>query len=449
MKKIVFLVDIKDCNYLIINNKNKWELPSLNIKDDNEDEFFLCKKYEKKYNHSIRDIIVIEKNEKYAFIKCKTDTKPNMIDYKVGVINEILPLITNKFHNQLLLNLSIKIGLEILNDSFWLGIILTTEDKIKDLTMKALLTDFLLFFSSSFCEEIIIYKFGETKDPNYVSDSQIKELRKRYLKKCPLYKSKNMRSIIKEMGIDFENYVFDNVLIFSNNEILDINSRTWLNRNKENSDLYNGIILSPRRWIKNMYPQLNDMFEEVRKPYIEEFVNKFNTKQLNFKSYSSFKLFDNKLSSDEKIYIMQRIGLIKTTMYFSKIFGKGNYITTNEEMNIKISFDRFLMKVKAELIELLWNDKCQNNIPFLDNILENYPKEICNEFFSINRKCRDNIHYGFYYELTDEELNILIKYQDLYLNYIIYEFEKHLIIKFGVGYKIGLALARLRYWASN
>ena len=146
---------------------------------------------------------------------------------------------------------------------------------------------------------------------------------------------------------------------------------------------------------------------------------------------------------------MQRIGLIKTTMYFSKIFGKGNYITTNEEMNIKISFDRFLMKVKAELIELLWNDKCQNNIPFLDNILENYPKEICNEFFSINRKCRDNIHYGFYYELTDEELNILIKYQDLYLNYIIYEFEKHLIIKFGVGYKIGLALARLRYWASN
>ena len=71
MKKIVFLVDTKDCNYLIINNKNKWELPSLNIKDDNEDEFFLCKKYEKKYNHSIRDIIVIEKNEKYALDLCQ------------------------------------------------------------------------------------------------------------------------------------------------------------------------------------------------------------------------------------------------------------------------------------------------------------------------------------------------------------------------------------------
>lgn len=71
MKKIVFLVDTKDCNYLIINNKNKWELPSLNIKDDNEDEFFLCKKYEKKYNHSIRDIIVIEKMKNTLLLNVK------------------------------------------------------------------------------------------------------------------------------------------------------------------------------------------------------------------------------------------------------------------------------------------------------------------------------------------------------------------------------------------
>ena len=89
MKKIVFLVDTKDCNYLIINNKNKWELPSLNIKDDNEDEFFLCKKYEKKYNHSIRDIIVIEKNEKYAFIKCKTDTKPIKVIKNLPAITKL------------------------------------------------------------------------------------------------------------------------------------------------------------------------------------------------------------------------------------------------------------------------------------------------------------------------------------------------------------------------
>ena len=160
-------------------------------------------------------------------------------------------------------------------------------------------------------------------------------------------------------------------------------------------------------------------------------------------------MFDNKLSKDEKIYIMQRIGLLKTTMYFSKLFGKENFITTNEGKNIKVSFDNFLIKVKAELIELLWNDKCQNRIPFLNKITDNYPQEISEDFFSINRKCRDNLHYGFYNELTKEELNILNKYQDLYLNYVIAEFEKNLKIKFGPSYKIGLAIAKIQYWAEN
>lgn len=450
MKKIIFLVDTKDSRFLIINNHNNWELPSISIKENFDDKNFLCERYQKKYGHSIRDVIVVEEKDKYVFVKCMIDTK--LLDsrkYKNGVINEIMPLIKNEFHNQLLLNLSIKIGLEILNDSFWLGIILTTEDKIQDLTIKALLTDFLLFFSSSFCEELIIYKFGEVKDPNYVSNNQVKELRKRYLKKCPLYNSNNMKKIITEMGIDFDNYVFDNVLFFTNNELIDINCRTWLNRNKENYNLYNGIILSPRRWIKNFHPQLNDMFEEIRKPYVDEFVKKFNKKNITFKSYSSKKLFDNKLSKNEKIYIMQRIGLLKTTMYFSKIFGNGNFITINEEGKIKVSFDNFLIKVKAELIELLWNDKCQNSIPFLNKIIDNYPKEISEEFFPINRKCRNNLHYGFYNELTEKELNILNEYQDLYLNYVIVEFEKNLKVKFGASYKIRLALAKIQYWAAN
>lgn len=146
---------------------------------------------------------------------------------------------------------------------------------------------------------------------------------------------------------------------------------------------------------------------------------------------------------------MQRIGLLKTTMYFFELFGNGNFITINEGKNIKVSFDSFLIKVKAELIELLWNDKCNNDIPFLDKIIDNYPKEINSEFFSINRKCRDNIHYGFYNELVNEELNILNKYQDLYLEYVIKKFEEQLKIKFGIGYQIGLALAKIQYWASN
>lgn len=187
MKEIVFLVDTKDSEFIIINNKNNWELPSLYIKNNFDDKNFLCEKYQSKYHHHIKDITIIEETNKYVFVKCIKDGElPHKLNHKVGVINEIMLLITNKLHNKLLFNLSVKIGLEMLNDSFWLGIILTTEDTIKDLTLKALLTDFLLFFSSSFCEEIIIYKFGEVKDSNYVSNTKIKELRKRYFKKMSI-----------------------------------------------------------------------------------------------------------------------------------------------------------------------------------------------------------------------------------------------------------------------
>ena len=306
-----------------------------------------------------------------------------------------------------------------------------------------------LFFSSSFCEEVVIYKFGDVKDQNYVSNKEIKKLRKTYFKKCPLYNSKTIKAIIDEMRIDFDNYVFDNVLFFADNELLDVNSRTWNNRKKEKFDLYNGLILSPRRWIKNFYPQLNPIFEEIRKPYVYEFTKRFSEKEIVYKSYSTNKLFTNELSKNEKIYILQRIGLLKTIMFFSNIFQDGNYININEKENIKVDFNSFLLKVKASLIELLWNDKNNNNIPFLNEILNNYPEEINDEFFPINRKCRDNIHYGFYNELTEDEINFLNKYQDIYLRYIINKFEKKLTINFGIRYRIGLMLAKIQYWSSH
>lgn len=443
MKKIIFLVDTNNSKFLVVKEKNEWNLPTINHINDIDD---ISEKFYKKYKITIRKISIIEETEKYIFVKSITDDSDfDKTLFSAGVINEIQPLISNKLHKQLLFNISLKIELEILNDSFWLGIILTTEDKIKCQMMKALLTDFLIFFSSSFCEELITYKFGNIKDHNHISAKQIKELRKKFFKKCPLYNSKRIKSIINEMGIDFENYVFDNVLFFINNELIDINIRTWDTRNKENFELYNGIVLSPRRWIKNFHPQLNDIFEELRKPCIEKFINRLKSKQITQKTYSTKKIFDNNLSSDEKIYILQRIGLLKTTMLVSETFKNSYFTDINKQENVKVDFNSFILKVKATLIEILWNDRIKNNIPFLNKVLENYPREICEEFFSINRKCRDNIHYGFYNELKDSEIMILNKYQDIYLNYVIKEFEKKLTIKFDLNYKINLAIAKIKF----
>ena len=448
MKKIIFLVDANNGRFLIVNEKGKWNLPTLNCIFDKDK---IKKEFYEKYKLDISEPSIVEEQENYIVSRCiSLDKIDNSKKFTIGVINEIFTLISNKMQKEILINATIKIGVEILNDSFWLGVILTTEDRLKNNMMKALLTDFLLFFSSSFCEEVLTYKFGGAKDSNYEIIKTTKELRKKYFKECPLYDSKNLKPIIQEMGIDFNNLSsFDIVLFFIDNELIDINIRTWENNHKENFDLYNGIILSPRRWIKNLYPHLNDTFEEMRKHYIKKFVKRFNQKAIKCKSYSTTRLFNNDLSNNEKIYIMSRIGLLKTTMFFSNIFGDSNFMIIND--NIKIDFYNFLLKAKATIIDLLWNDRKnnENSLPFLNKVLNNYPKEICSNFFTINRKCRDNIHYGFHNVLADNEIAILKKYQDIYLKYIISEFEKELNIKFGVGYKISLELAKIQYRKSH
>ena len=93
-------------------------------------KILFCEKYQNKFKHGIRDITIIEETTKYIFVKCLLNTKlEDKKQYKIGVINEIMPLIKNELHYQLLFNMSLLIEFEILNDSFWLGIILTTADK--------------------------------------------------------------------------------------------------------------------------------------------------------------------------------------------------------------------------------------------------------------------------------------------------------------------------------
>ena len=62
---------------------------------------------------------------------------------------------------------------------------------------------------------------------------------------------------------------------------------------------------------------------------------------------------------------------------------------------------------------------------------------------------RDNIHYGKTNEITEEEIKIIKEYQDIYLKNVIDIFDKNINIKFNLGYKISLAIAKLEYWSRD
>ncbi|MCI9434898.1 MAG: hypothetical protein HFI86_06490 [Bacilli bacterium] len=429
MKKAIFLVDTINCNFLIVKQNNLWNLPVLSKITNIED---ISNKFYKKYKLHIEKISIVEETSDYILIKCVTKDEIKSQRYSQGIINDIYPIISNKKHREILFNILEKISMEIVNDSFWLGIILSVEDKIDNYYLKAILSDFLLFFSSIFCEEILTYKCGEIKDKNYVSHNQIKKIRNSYLKSCPLYNSKNIKSIISSMGINYDNFIYDIVLFLFNGDLIDINSRTWNNRDKEDFALWNGIIMSPRNWIKNTLPSSVDLFEDIRKYYVDLFIKRFNNMDVTYKSYSTYILFNKVKDFNEKTYILQRIGLLKVIMLISNTFGNSNYITLGKDANIEFSFDKFLLKVKATVIEILWNDNKNNNISFLEEILNSYPKEISENFFYINRKCRNNIHYGFYNDISNAEYSILKNMQNIYLNYVINEFDKRLNLDFNI-----------------
>ena len=173
-----------------------------------------------------------------------------------------------------------------------------------------------------------------------------------------------------------------------------------------------------------------------------EYINKVNIKR---KSYSSFKLFSNsEINNNDKLYILQRYGLIKNGLFVEKILKENIWFDIG---NLHFDSKVFMTKLKAIIIEMIWNDQKNNKgITLFEKIsIEN--NLIDSKFYSINRKCRNNLHYSDYHYLNNSEKIILDKNQNLYLSNVLKVFNENISYKFGAEYKIGLALAKIEYWS--
>lgn len=449
MKQIIFLIDVNNAQFLIENIGNKYKLPSIEYQKNINN---LSTEFFKKYNIKIKEdnIEILKDTDNYILVKSYCDNFIKNGKYECKIIKDAYEIIDDSIHKNILLEINNNIFFETINDSFWLGIILTVENSITDYQMKNILSSFLLFFSSIFCQEIVQYKLGKIIDPK-LTNEMLKKMRNSYLKDCPLYDSKNIKKIIKEMGINFDKgRKFDIVLNLINDELIDINSRNWNINKNGNFEIYNGIIVSPRKWIKNqMSKELNDLFENLRKNFVNEFIDKFNKIKIVSKPYCSKRLFNIDLSYNEKIYILQRIGLIKTIKLISSILGYKEFSIKKDANGFYLNLNIFLIKIKATLINMLWNDRQKNNIPFLNEILNNLPNELNENFFIINRKCRDNIHYGFYNNLKTDDYVFLEKNQNIYINYIIEELNKRITYTFDKKYDINIQIANFLYKIFN
>lgn len=443
MKKVVLLIETENSKFLVM-KKNGWMLPILTI-NHNYNEKKLNEEIKNKYNLDVDSISKVEVYAKYVLLKCRLRSQYNKKIYKEDILKNIMDILTVKYQQRLIGDFVFKIHKELLNDAIWLGLLLSAKVEIENVYLKTIITDFILFNSTIFCDEVLNYGFGEIKDDSNITKNMIKELRNYYLKDFPTMTSKKTNKIFTSMGIDLNNYMFDINVYTYRGKIIDINSRTWMENYESDYELYNGMVLSPRNWIKNMFPNLEIEFEEVRKPFIDMFLKKFKTVNIKKNIYSSYKLLDRNLDDNSKIYILQRIGLLKTVMFISDMFFDKTYIASNE--TIEINFNKLLRKSKATIIEILGKER--EKVPVLKKIIDSNPYELNESFFRLNRRCRNNLHYGFYNELSEEEIDILDKQQDIYLNYVIEEFEKRIKLKFDFLHYTLLGLAFLEKWSKS
>jgi len=340
---------------------------------------------------------------------------------------------------------NLKIVNEILNDAFWLGYILEIKRKLKDYNKKEILSSFLIFFSSIFVEETIKANYGVLSGKREVTLNEIEELRNYNLKYSPSTKSFSTNEVIEEMGIDFEHYIFDIVLTLNNNDLLDVNFRNWKFNKDSNFELLDGVVATPLRWVEIIMPEIYKEIKKILQTICKSHIDKINNCNICKKSYASYKLFNNDINKDDKLYILQRYGLIKTTMFIE------NMVEENISFDIgkfHFNFKNYIVKTKSIIIEMLWNDKKNNKfIDIIDYIFELNKKNISDDFYVINRKCRNNLHYSDYHNICKKDYEILINNQSKYLNNILLVFDKYITYKFGLSYKVGLALAKLENWS--
>lgn len=170
----------------------------------------------------------------------------------------------------------IKLGInelqEILQDFICFDYMLKIQNSIKDKEVKSYIS---LFLKS--IVPIIVYEFLKAIDGKnmYYPNMKEKVEKERMMSlKEKIGKSTKNKMTVQEMGIDFDNEVFDLVIAISNGELISTNYDVFLWQLSENQEFWNNLFNTPSMIIKYIL----DALEEIT-----------NTK---FKHIQDFKAFD-------------------------------------------------------------------------------------------------------------------------------------------------------------
>ena len=126
-------------------------------------------------------------------------------------IKTVINNLSDKDQQKFVKNILDDISLELLNDVFWLYIMINATERINNEFFKTIIMSFNIFFSTIFVEETIDYGFGEINNNSSITKSQIKKARNYFLKDLPTFESKKNRKIINDMENRFHQAINDDL----------------------------------------------------------------------------------------------------------------------------------------------------------------------------------------------------------------------------------------------
>ena len=325
---------------------------------------------------------------------------------------------------------------EYFNDALFTSMFLEIYNKMDVSYSKGYLGDFIEYISSIFIFDLMQSKFSDGEKILKEDEQFLKKLRKNNLKVSMKSHSKTLNKKITEMGIEFDVYTYDCVICYSNGELYDINYRNWNNDRKtqEYREFQYRLVYNCRTWLKRIFEWLGYNYEkfmdEIIGDKIKEWAKKLEDKELKMTSYSTNKLFDeSNLSNSDKMIIMQYYGCLKAIIYFEKMIEKTEIKTSNGYPIFNSEY--FFIKLKAVLIDSIFDALPEQESILYDELTKFTNENIPNDFWKTNRKIRRNIHYDDYEEVLEPEYVYVKKYQDIYLEELLKNWNRKINIKIG------------------
>ena len=333
---------------------------------------------------------------------------------------------------------SIETITEMVNDWMAFEFILELKRRMKNVEAKNYLCTFLMTIAP-----VIVYEVAESLELlgivskkdffNPGMDKRVQIEREKFVKRI-IVKSSQPELIEKEMGLNFKEKVYDINVLVRNNELMDMNYELFNRNIKEDFEFWDSLFGLPKGLINTLFSCLNinkrieDVYEaidgtlsELAKKMEQEFV-------CERYSYSVQKLFlgADRLEDIDKILILYRYRLVTSATRIEKAVPDFN-IRSGETMVFDIK--AFMRKYRAVVICIIGSELKAMNTRFAQSIQADIQSKIGDgPFWGINRKLRNNIHYQRTEVLTENEIEMLDKYQTVYFEIISYHFQKNTFI---------------------